>query len=102
MEALGAPAWDVNSPGLPWNHPVVPSGELLFCMDQPGRLLMLSKPWGKAQGGGATTAVEAESDPVPLAVVKLAVLSYSPPLADVVPLTTCTWVVSFTSSVVWL
>src|SRR5438094_5944076 len=94
MYALSAPAWDVKTAGFPWNHPVVPTGELLFCMNQPepGSALTLSNPWGDAQGGGAATATEAESEPDPLSVVKLAVLSYWPPLAVVVPLTTCTCV----------
>src|SRR5690606_18111551 len=33
--ASGAPLWDGNTAGLPWNHPVTPTGVLLFLEAQP-------------------------------------------------------------------
>ncbi len=37
---------------FPWNHPVSPSGSLLFCMNQFGRFVMSLKPSVTMQAGG--------------------------------------------------
>ena len=43
--AVGAPAWELNTMVEPWDHPVAPSGLLLFFITQPAgtKVLILAK-----------------------------------------------------------
>ncbi len=60
MYEFGAPLCDGNTVGLPWKWFVTPKGSLLFCLNQPGRFVMSSKPWKTwPHVGGVAEAVVA-------------------------------------------